>query len=119
MSDPKEIDAELVENLALEHLRIIRKHYLERGLEGPAVYENLNALALAVAMIFAGTDFDDAVARFFSDAVSLQITAEYTRRNQKKFDEIWPDEFPADADNVVDINAVAARVRKILRGGDD
>jgi hypothetical protein len=87
------LDETIVEDLALEYMRVARKHYLARGVVDPnVVLENLNALALVIAMIFEGCDFSEHVTKFFSDALAMQCVVERARKNRKTIDEIWPDE---------------------------
>jgi len=69
---PSIVDERVVEDLAIEIMRVVRRHYLETDLEGPAIFENLNALAIVVATIFCGTDFAADIEKFFSDALAMQ-----------------------------------------------
>jgi hypothetical protein len=67
------LDSDRIELLAKRFLGIVRSNY-QQGPEGrDRVLEALNALAIVVAFVMAGTGKDDAAQEFFNSALENQI----------------------------------------------
>lgn len=62
------VDEERTSQLALAVVRVIRRHLAEDPPRRDLAYEALNALAINVALMLGGTEFDRAAFAFFDDA---------------------------------------------------
>jgi hypothetical protein len=69
MKEETNLDEKRIEALAEELLMAIRKNYLRGPVSRDRVYESLNALAFAVALVVRGADKDEAL-EWFSKALN-------------------------------------------------
>jgi hypothetical protein len=67
------LDNERVELMARRFMGIVRSNYQQGPQARDRVLEALNALAITVAFVLAGTDKDDAAQDFFNTALENQI----------------------------------------------
>jgi hypothetical protein len=75
------LDDERIELLARRFLDIVRSNYVQGPTGRDRVFEALNALAIAVAFVMAGTDGDDAAQEFFNTALENQIETILDRKS--------------------------------------
>lgn len=69
----EKLDEEKVERISVEIMEIIRANFKAGPSDRMRVYENLNALAIAVGTIIAGTGSDPIALEFFLAAMGKQI----------------------------------------------